>query len=221
MARLLIPSFLFLVILCLAVSVTARPRTDDDRVERTLRAFPPKKVHRRHGATATGQQNLFRTFPVSTTDPNYGGMAGSTAANLPLTYHGGMVMTNGVNVYLIWYGNWSQPSASASSMLILRNFIASLGPSNKLTPGVNSVRGWYNTMLPYFQTAPQAYVSSNIGLAGEYVDSYSQGYGNTLTDGTVQKIVNNAFSHLPTDLNGIYFVLPSPDVHVSIYPWCD
>ena len=216
MARLLIPSFLFLTILCLAVSVTARPSTHNDRAAHTQQASPPIKIHHRRGAKATGQQNLLRTFPVAATDPNYGGKAGSSTANVPLTYHGGMVMTKGVNVYLIWYGNWNQPTASASSMQILRNFIASLGPNNSLTPGINSVRGWYNTMLPYFQTNPQAYVSPNIGLAGEYVDKYSQGYRTVITDDIVQKIVNNAFNHLPTDLNGIYFVLPSPDVNVSI-----
>ena len=221
MARLLIPTFLFLTILCLAVSVTARPRTNNHRAARTQKASPSLRIHQSRDAVKNGQQNVLRTFLVAATDPSHKNKAATVATVLPLTYHGGMVMTNGVNVYLIWYGNWSQPSASTSSMLLLRNFIASLGPSNKLTPGVNSVRGWYNTMLPYFQTAPQAYVSPNIGLAGEYVDSYSQGYGDTLTDGIVQKIVNNAFSHLPTDLNGIYFVLPSPDVHVSIYPWCD
>ena len=221
MARHLITPFLFLAILCLAVSVTARPRTHNNRAARTQQSSPPIKIHHRRDAAGHKHQKVLRTFPVAATDANYGGKAGKTAPGIPLSYLGGMVMTNGVNVYIIWYGNWNQPSANASSMQLLRNFIASLDPSNALTPGVNSVRGWYNTMLPYFQTSPQAYVSPKIGLAGEYVDSYSLGQGVTLTEDNVQTIVNNAFTHLPTDLDGVYFVLPSPDVHVSIQPWCD
>ena len=217
MARLLIPPSLFLTILCLAVSVTARPRTNDHRAARTHKAHPSLGIHQSRDAVATGQQNVLRTIPVAATDPSHKNKAATAATVPPLTYHDdGMVMTNGVNVYLIWYGNWAQPSASASSKQILRNFIASLGPNNTLTPGVNSVRGWYNIMLPYYQKNPRAYVSPKIGLAGEYVDKYSQGKGVTLTGDLIQNIVSNAFKRLPTDLDGVYFVMPSPDVHVSI-----
>ena len=61
-------------------------------------------------------------------------------------------MSDGVNIYLIWYGNWNQKSASASSKQILRDFIASLGPTAPLTPGVNTVRGWFDTLLLYYQS---------------------------------------------------------------------
>ena len=47
------------------------------------------------------------------------------AAGNGITYHGGPVMLGTVNIYYIWYGNWSGNSATT----ILTDFITSLGGS--------------------------------------------------------------------------------------------
>ncbi len=42
-----------------------------------------------------------------------------------ISYHGGPLLTNGPNVYYLWYGNWSGNTATT----ILTNFIKSEGGS--------------------------------------------------------------------------------------------
>ena len=79
MARHLIPPFLFLTILCLAVSVTARPSSQDPALKTPASTLIKNQDHL--GAEATGQQNVSRTFPEAATDPDNGGKAGSNLAS--------------------------------------------------------------------------------------------------------------------------------------------
>eukprot|EP00271_Cylindrocystis_brebissonii_P002578 TRINITY_DN132_c0_g1_i1.p1 TRINITY_DN132_c0_g1~~TRINITY_DN132_c0_g1_i1.p1 ORF type:complete len:440 (-),score=33.51 TRINITY_DN132_c0_g1_i1:790-2109(-) len=123
------------------------------------------------------------------------------AATSNLVNHGGTVMVSGVNVYLIWYGNWASGKANSGSKAIIRNFVNSLGTAT-------SAGAWYSTLLLYSNSKGQ-YVTSAVSVQGEYSDSYSQ--GSTLSD--VWKVVQGALNNgLPTDDNGVYFVLSSPDV---------
>lgn len=214
MARVLPVVLVAFTLLSLSASACARPHNDTSRTAR-IHAPPPINFHPRLGAENKERQVIMRPFPEPTAE--HAGIGGADSSNLPLEYHGGKLMVNGVNLYLIWYGNWNQQSASASSQQLLRNFIASLGPKNPLTPGVNTVRGWFNTLLTFSQTVggSTAYVSNQVSLGGEFKDNYSQG-SSLNDDNSIANVVKNALNHLPSDQNGIYFVLPSPDVHVSL-----
>ena len=112
-------------------------------------------------------------------------------------YHGGPVMTNGSNVYYIWYGNWSGNSATT----ILTDFASSMGGSS-----------YFNINTTYYNGSSQ-HVLNVVNYVGSTNDNYSQ--GNNLSDAGVQAVVSSAISsgRLPKDSNGVYFVLTSADVN--------
>ena len=119
-----------------------------------------------------------------------------------INYHGGPVMTdpNGVNVYYIWYGDWS---SNASATSILTDFASNLGGS------------------PYFNINTTYTDGLGIHVANKvtYMTSSTDGYsrGNSLSDADIQAIVADQInsSALPLDTNAVYFVLTSADVTAS------
>jgi hypothetical protein len=123
----------------------------------------------------------------------------AAAAAGQILYHGGPVMTNanGVNVYLIWYGNWSGNTGTT----IVPDFVNNLGGSPYF--GINTT--YYN--------AANAHIPNKVTLKGQTNDNYSQ--GTRLSDAKIKTIVSNAIASgaLPKDTNGVYFVLTSKDVN--------
>ncbi|MCU1276944.1 MAG: hypothetical protein JWM53_490 [bacterium] len=116
-----------------------------------------------------------------------------------IVYHGGPVMLGTVNIYYIWYGNWSGNSATT----ILTDFGSNIGGS-----------GYEHINSTYYDGA-NAHVSGAVHYAGSTTDNYSQ--GTSLTDAQIQTVVASAISggKLPSDTNGLYFVLTSADVTAS------
>jgi hypothetical protein len=122
-----------------------------------------------------------------------------------IDWHGGPIMPGAVNVYYIWYGNWTsgpKPSDSQSTVNLLGSLLGAtggIGGSDYIK--INTTYG-----------DATANVSGNIALAGSTIDHYSQ--GTRLSDTRVKRIVTNAIQkgQLPKDANGIYFVLTSSDV---------
>lgn len=117
-----------------------------------------------------------------------------------IQYHGGEVMgttfAKPVNVYLIWYGAYTQ-----SKRGIIDAFFAYAGNSSYL-----------NILSTYTDGTSHPIIPSSLGFKGEYFDNYS--LGKNLTDSNVVQIVANAITNgkFPLDSNGIYFVLTAPDV---------
>ena len=111
-------------------------------------------------------------------------------------YGGGPVMTAGVNVYLIWYGNWANNSATT----IIPDWASHLGESPH-----------FNINTSYSDSSGN-FVKNVVNYAGATSDAYSR--GGSLTDGDIQTVVAGAISQnrLPLDANGVYFVLTSTDV---------
>ena len=120
-----------------------------------------------------------------------------------ISYHGGPLIlggqNGGVNVYLIWYGNWSGNSATT----IITDFLNAEGGSP-----------YYKINTTYYNGSG-THVANAITLLGTTTDSYSQ--GTSLSDAQVQAVVNSAINggRLPLDNNGLYFVLTSADVTES------
>lgn len=117
-----------------------------------------------------------------------------------ISYYGGPLINtpSGVNVYYIWYGNWSGNSATT----ILRDFVSNLTGSP-----------YYNINTTYYDKSNQR-VANRVNYQAAINDSYSQGH--TLTDGGVASVVQSAInSSLPLDANAVYFVLTSADVAES------
>lgn len=112
-----------------------------------------------------------------------------------INYNGGPVMLGPHHVYFIWYGNWSGNTATT----ILPNLIAGLNGSNYL-----------NTDTTYGDNSSN--IDNDVSLVSQFFDSGSQGtaLGTTGVLASVTAALNN--NSLPTDANGIYFVLTAPNV---------
>jgi len=123
-----------------------------------------------------------------------------------ISYHGGPVMrANMVNVYFIWYGNWTngpKPSDSRTTVNLLNILF---GPTRGM--GGSS---YFKINTTYSDTI--GHPSGNISLLASATSNYSR--GKQLSDQDVQSIVSSAISSraLPTDANGLYFVLTASDV---------
>jgi hypothetical protein len=115
-----------------------------------------------------------------------------------ISYHGGPLILGGVNVYLIWYGNWSGNSATT----IITGFLQNEGGSP-----------YFNINTSYYDGS-NTHVLNSVHYAGTINDNYSQ--GTSLSDAQVQAVVSHAISSgLPNDSKGVYFVLTSADVTES------
>jgi hypothetical protein len=116
-----------------------------------------------------------------------------------INYHGGPVMLGTINVYYIWYGDWSGNSATT----ILTDFASNIGGS----PYFNINTTYYN--------GSNTHVSNSVSYAGSTTDNYSRGV--SLTDADIPAIVSSAITagKLPGNPNGVYFVLTSQDVAES------
>jgi len=127
------------------------------------------------------------------------GPISAAAAAGGITNHGGPVMTNTVNVYLIWYGNnWTSLSGAAAKN-ILTNLAGSIGG----TP-------YYNINKTY------SGVTGAVHYAGS--TSVSNNLKKPLSDSNILTIAKNAISKFNggvVDPNGLYFVLTSSEVKKS------
>lgn len=121
--------------------------------------------------------------------------AGAVNTGNGIEYHGGPVMLSPHNIYFIWYGNWSGSIATT----ILPDFITGLNGSN-----------YFNTNITYGDANND--IVNTISMSGQIFDNYSQ--GTDLGCCGVQNVVTSTLNSgkLPTDANGIYLVLTSPDV---------
>ena len=116
-----------------------------------------------------------------------------------ITYHGGPVLLNTVNVYYIWYGNW----ASDSGVSILTDFASHVSGSS-----------WWNIQTTY-TNGGGASVSNAVAYRGATTVAYP--YGTSLSDANIQSVVSDAITAgtVPLDSNAVYFVLTSADVTAS------
>ena len=112
-----------------------------------------------------------------------------------IDHHGGPVMLGNIRLYYIWYGAWD-----VSAKSILTDFANSVGSSP-----------YFNIETSYFDGSNTA-VSNSVSYGGSAADGYS--LGKSLSDADVETVVSNVLmsGSLPTDPNGVYFVLTSPDV---------
>jgi hypothetical protein len=139
------------------------------------------------------------TQPPGITVRNQAGKPGGTNG---INYNGGPVMLGNVNMYYIWYGNWSGNTATT----ILTDFANGIG---------NSLYYAINTTYYSGSGSTKNFISNAVTYMGSTTDNYSQ--GTSLSDAQVQAVVASAITsgRLPRDANGVYFVLTSADVTAS------
>jgi hypothetical protein len=139
-------------------------------------------------------------FPIQSSTSSLQGAVKDTAKTYNgITYHGGPIMLGTIDVYYIWYGNWSG-STGLNAMTVLQNLASNIGGSP-----------YFNINSTYYNGSGTA-LSNSVHFGGFIVDNYSQGAN--IDDAGVSNIVALAISsgQLPRDTNGVYFVLTSSDV---------
>jgi len=124
---------------------------------------------------------------------------GAVVTGNGIDYNGGPVMHDTVKIYFIWYGDWSQDPNAAG---ILNTWASTIGGTPYLN--INTTYG-----------DATGNVSGSVQFGGSTISTSS--FGNLLSDSNIASIVSNALtSHaLPTDTNGVYFVLTAPGVGES------
>ena len=134
------------------------------------------------------------------------GQAGKGGGGSPISYHkGGAVMTDptGVNVYYIWYGDWSY---DAKASTILTTLAQNIGGSTYF--GINTT--YYDGAKKYVKN--QVTYKGSIGMSDAT-------HGTTLSDLDIQSIVSDAIKAGlgggTADANAVYFVLTAKNVTES------
>ena len=129
-----------------------------------------------------------------------------------MLYHDGPVLTGTHNIYVIWYGCWTDNCGSAgdtSTRQVLTDFLITIGNS------------------PYIQinaTYPNGtgeVPGGGIIYGGEVIDS-SYSHGVDLTPSDITSIISdqvNSF-RLPQDSQGIYVIIGSADIASSATGFC-
>ncbi|XP_017971486.1 PREDICTED: protein EXORDIUM-like 2 [Theobroma cacao] len=130
-------------------------------------------------------------------------------ASTTVQYHGGPLLTtpNGINIYLIWYGGFSQEDRNS-----ITDFFASFAGSGRRQG--SSVSTWWRTISTYKDKAGKP-VSSTVRLVKQVGDVYSS--GKTLKRGQIANFVKSKIDNkiFPLDSSGIYLVLTAKDVTVE------
>ena len=124
----------------------------------------------------------------------------TTTTTNGINYHGGPVMTNPTKIYYIWYGTWTNNTATT----ILPYFAANIGASP------------YYHINSTYKNGSGVPVSMAVTLGGATsVTNYP--YGNALSDTQIRQVVIDSMNSgkPPIDENGIYFVLTSADVNAT------
>ncbi len=140
--------------------------------------------------------------------PVQGYAGGGSGGTTGITYHGGPVMGNGVNMYYIWFGNFNGGSGSSTSYkTILSDFGKAVGGSPYF--GINTS----------YTDSTGASVKNTVALGGEWTYAGSLAGKTRLTDANIKTIVTEAIAAglgpAGGDVNGLYFVLTSKDVTAS------
>jgi hypothetical protein len=129
------------------------------------------------------------------------------AAKTPvILYHGGPVMANPTNLYVIYYGSFT-----ATQHAILDNFLQNVGGSGAFNVNVEYTDGSGNPVANILNYSP---------TTNSFNDAYS--LGTSLSGAFDTTIIHNAIAngHLPSDVNGIYILTISPDVALPKSVWC-
>ena len=142
-------------------------------------------------------KHVFPSRGASVTHPVGGASTQAGTAGNGIAYHGGPIMTGTPNIYYIWYGNWA---ADPGGVTILQRFAQFNGGSP-----------YYGINTTYYDGSATP-LTNALHYSNSYTDNYSR--GKSLGDSDILAIVSSAITggHLPSDPNGVYFVLTWQDV---------
>jgi hypothetical protein len=189
MKQLVISAALPVTMGLLAMACVVAPESSEEPVDRQY-----DEITAVGKPTGKGGGTLFS--PPAAPQVSASSASAFAGTNNGIGYGGGPVMASGVNVYLIWYGNWANNSATT----IIPDWASNIGESP-----------YFNINTSYSDSSGN-FVKNVVSYAGATSDAYSR--GGSLNDGDIQTIVAGAINggKLPVDPKGVYFVLTSTDV---------
>jgi hypothetical protein len=120
-----------------------------------------------------------------------------------INYYGGPLITSGANIYLVWYGDWSQNTATT----IVPDFVKALNGSayiNITSTYSDSKGNRPSTIVNYINSTSVGYTK------GKDKKGIPNGLGSLDIAGVVNGVLKSGT--LPKDPNGVYVVLTSADV---------
>lgn len=124
------------------------------------------------------------------------------------------VLTNPINLYIIWYGTWAVTEKS-----VIRTALSSLTPAVPITDFPNLSNLW-TVMTKYYQdVSGQAFVTSYVSVVQEIDDGSVYKVINSSSDPLLIVTNNIAAGFLPADYQqGVYFVLTAADITYTDIP---
>jgi hypothetical protein len=116
-----------------------------------------------------------------------------------INYNGGPVMKGTVNAYVIWYGNWNGTgSNTAATKSAIEHFLGTIGGS-----AIELVNTTYGDNT--------GNVSGLVNFGGSTIVNSSKNLSDRSLQSTVSSVLKSGA--LPTDANGVYFVLSSSNIN--------
>ena len=142
----------------------------------------------------------------------------------PINYYGGKVMINPIDIYFIYYGDWSK---NKQTQVILEDLITNLGASDywKINAQYYQIGSGINRNLPngikpdilqdsgIDSSDIKLYATSIIKLAKTFNVEYT--HGKSISESEIQLIIAETLlsNNLQPNENSIYIVLTSGDVN--------
>jgi len=173
------------------IVASAAPGAPETKISRTKIMFPTNG-RAPFGLPVETQNRTNLNFPASGRQPSL--------PSYGINFHGGTVMANGVNVYLIWYGDWS---SNPTAKPILENFVRNLNGSS------------YNNINATYTDATGKPLSNRVTLSASYqVPGTPQ--GTALSDADVLTIIQNSIgpgkASATVDTDGLYLLLTAAGI---------
>ena len=125
------------------------------------------------------------------------------------------VLTNPINLYIIWYGAWAETEKS-----VIRTALSSLTPAVPITDFPNLSNLW-TVMTKYYQdvSGQATFVTSSVTVVQEIDDGSVYTVINSSSDPLLIVTNNIAAGFLPADYQqGVYFVLTAADITYTDSP---
>ena len=133
------------------------------------------------------------------------GVANASVGQYGIQYHNGPIMNaaGGVNVNIIWYGNWGTDTSKS----ILPTFIAGLNNSP------------YFAINTSYQNGAGIAATAKVNLLGQYSYPTTTTFGTTLTDAKILTLAKGSLGlgtiSSALDPNALYLVLTAPGIKES------
>jgi len=168
--------------------------------------IPPKNKYIKHHVSndiqsisnSSTYHNVASNNPLVHSNPS---TSISQVREAGINYHGGKIITGTVNIYIIWYGDWSGDKGTESNtntQTIIIDFLSNIGGSD------------YWNILSTYSTSNRERVSNSVKV----IKAVNVETKDAIDRKGLRSIINDLLvtNALPVDRNGVYLIIPSKDI---------